>query len=140
MSERIKSRRYKKENKIRVFIGKNVTRLMETVYYHSHVTEFEPDHNYAPGDCISMSGESKKIIHNLESFVRWIEKGYGYHKEPIFFTDFLGLIDEAMPVKAYFERILNRGAEIFYFAERDTNIERIKSCGLPIEIYRKSDN
>ena len=128
------------KNKIRVFIGKNVMQLKKIVYYHSYVQEFEPLRNYASGDCISINGESKKIINNLESFIKWLESGdehYKYCKEPIFFTDFLGLIDEATPIKAYFERILGLGAEIFYFAERDTNIERIKSCGLPLEIYRR---
>ena len=128
------------KNKIRVFVGKNAIELKKIVYYHSYVQEFEPKRNYASGDYISMSGEAKKIIHNLESFINWLENGdehYKYCKEPVFFTDFLGLLDEATPVKAYFERILALGAEIFYFAERDTNIERIKSCGLPTEIYRR---
>ncbi len=133
------------KNKIRVFIGKNVTQLKEIVYYHSCVEEFEPDHNYKrdlnfmyDAAFESHKGQSAKIIDNLESFINWLEKSGRYYKEPIFFTDFLGLIDEATPTKAYFERILGLGAEIFYFAERDTNIERIKSYGLPIEIYRKS--
>ena len=133
------------KNKIRVFIGIDVTCLKEVVYYHSYVTEFELNHNYnrdynLMNDAAfeSHKGQSTKIIDNLESFVNWLENGGSYRQEPIFFTDFLGLIDEATPTKAYFERILGLGAEIFYFAERDTNIERIKSYGLPIEIYRKS--
>ena len=133
------------KNKIRVFIGIDVTCLKEVVYYHSYVTEFELNHNYnrdynLMNDAAfeSHKGQSAKIIDNLESFINWLEKSVRYCKEPIFFTDFLGLIDEATPTKAYFERILGLGAEIFYFAERDTNIERIKSYGLPIEIYRKS--
>ncbi len=133
------------ENKIRVFIGIDVTRLKEVLYYHSDATEFEPDHNYKrdlnfmyDAAFESHKGQSAKIIDNLESFVNWLEKSGQYRKEPIFFTDFLGLVDETTPTKAYFERILGLGAKIFYFAERDTNIERIKSYGLPIEIYRES--
>ena len=132
------------KNKMRVFIGANVTRLKEVVYYHSYVTEFDHNHNYNRDYNLmkgavfeSHKGQSAKIVDNLESFVNWLENGGSYRKEPIFFTDFLGLIDEATPIKAYFNRMLALGAEIFYFAERDSNIERIKSCGLPTEIYRR---
>ena len=132
------------KNKMRVFIGANVTHLKEVVYYHSYVTEFDHNHNYnrdynlMNGAAFELhKGQSAKIIDNLESFVNWLEKSGRYRKEPIFFTDFLGLIDESTPIKAYFKRMLSLGAEIFYFAERDSNIERIKSCGLPTEIYRR---
>ena len=134
------------ENKIRVFIGANVTRLKEVVYYHSYVTEFDHNHNYNRDYNLmngaafeSHKGQSTKIIDNLESFVNWLENGGSYRKEPIFFTDFLGLIDEATPTKAYFERILGLGAEIFYFAEHDSSGERLRECGLPLEIYRRDE-
>ena len=132
------------KNKMRVFIGVNVTHLKEVVYYHSYVIEFDHNQNYNRDYNLmngavfeSHKGQSAKIIDNLESFVNWLEKSGRYRKEPIFFTDFLGLIDESTPIKAYFKRMLSLGAEIFYFAERDSNIERIKSCGLPTEIYRR---
>ena len=132
------------ENRIRVFVGDGAMRLKEVVCYHSDVTEFEPNHdynrdlNFMNGAAFeSHKGQSKKIIDNLESFVNWLEKSGRYSKEPIFFTDFLGLIDEATDVKPYFKRILDLDAEIFYFAECDSSLERLESCGLLLEAYIK---
>ena len=127
------------KNKIVVFVGRGTSELKEMLKDYMCVREFK--HERKAGDpCLS---ESDFILYSLGrryegGFIDEVSVGCDNGEyEPILFDDFLGKVDEAIDIKPYFEELLSLGVEIFYFAERDSNIERIKSCGLPTEIYRR---
>ena len=127
------------KNKIIVFVGRGTSELKEMLNDYMYVREFK--HERKAGDpCLS---ESDFILYSLGrryegGFIDEVSVGCDNGEyEPILFDDFLGKVDEAIDIKPCFEELLSLGVEIFYFAERDSNIERIKSCGLPTEIYRR---
>ena len=127
------------ENKIIVFVGSGTSGLKETLKDYMCVREFK--HERKAGDpCLS---ESDFILYCLGrrcegGFVDEVSIGCDNGEyEPIMFDDFLGKVDEAIDIKPYFEELLSLGVEIFYFAERESGIERLKACGIPLEIYRR---
>ena len=126
-------------NKIIVFVVSGTSGLKEMLNDHMCVREFK--HERKAGDpCFS---ESDFILYSLGrryegGFIDEVSVGCDNGEyEPILFDDFLGKVDEAIDIKPYFEELLSLGVEIFYFAERESSTERLKACGIPLEIYRR---
>lgn len=128
-------------NKIIVFVGSGTSGLKETLEDYMCVREFK--HERKAGDpCLS---ESDFILYSLGrryegGFIDEVSVGCDNGEyEPILFDDFLGKVDEAIDTKPYFEDLFALNVPIFYFAERESGIERLKACGIPLEIYRRED-
>lgn len=127
------------ENKIIVFAGRGVEALRDMLSDYICVREFKYERK-AGDSCLS---ESDFILYSLGrryegGFIDEVSVGCDNGEyEPIMFDDFLGKVDESIDIKPYFEELLSLGVEIFYFAECESSTERLKACGIPLEIYRR---
>ena len=127
------------ENKIIVFVGSGTSGLKEMLNDYMCVREFK--HERKAGDpCLS---ESDFILYSLGrryegGFIDEVAVGCDNGEyEPIFFNDWIARVDEAIDIKPYFEDLFALDVPIFYFAERESSIERLKAIDLPLEIYRR---
>ena len=127
------------DNKITVFLGRGVSSFMNMLSDYMCVRKFEYERKV--GD--PHLSESDFILYSLGrryegGFIDEVSTGCDNGEfEPIFFDDFISRVDEVIDVKPYFEELGALGLHIFYFAECEGSVERLKACGLELEIYRR---
>ena len=120
------------ENRIYVFIGEGISSLKRIIADYMCVREFV--YKREAGD--PPLSESDFILYclgrrNYGGFVDAVSVSCDNGEyEPIVFGDFLSRVDEAIDVKPYFEELLALGVPIFYFAEHESSVERLRECGL----------
>lgn len=127
------------ENTIKVFVG--CGDLCKLLCGYISFNRFE----YARVDGDPHLSESDYILYRLGrryegGFIDEVSVGCDNGEyEPVLFDDWIARVDEAIDVKSYFEELLLLGTDIFYFAELESSVERIRFTGLPVEVYIKDD-
>lgn len=125
------------ENKITVFLGKGSRKLKEQLSGYVWVREFK----YERRKDDPLLSESDYVLYRLGrryegGFVDEVAVGCDNGEfDPVFFDDFIARVDEAEDVTKPIEEILSLGVEVFYFAELESSLSRLK--GLPVCIFRE---
>lgn len=125
------------ENKITVFLGKGSRKLKEQLSGYVWAREFK----YERRKDDPLLSESDYVLYRLGrryegGFVDEVAVGCDNGEfDPVFFDDFIARVDEAEDVTKPIEEILSLGVEVFYFAELESSLSRLK--GLPVCIFRE---
>lgn len=129
-------------NEITVFVGRGVCALGEKISNYTCVREFS--YKRCTGQTF-VGGEGRFILYclgrkNEGGFIDEVAVGYDNGEfDPIFFDDWIARVDEAEDLAPYFNELISIGVEIFYFAELESSVERLRKCGVPISVYRKEE-